>query len=390
MKQALRLPFALIATALSGVALLVVARSAGWTAVDTASAVAILALAAGAWWWVTHAYRRDLAAAARRQLERSQRLAGLAQAAQTSLAGCGQEIDVQCTHSHEEMGRLRGILTDAIGKLLGAFNALHALSARQKDLALAIVGGDDRGERPIDRFIADTKAALQLFVDTTETTSVDATALLQAAAVLPTIGNKRLSTEKLIFVGASTGGTEAVRVFLQALPADAPGVLITQHMPPGFTRAFAQRLDGLTQVRVAEASDGERVLPGHAYIAPGGRHLALARSGANYVLRLSDDPPVNRHRPSVDVLFDSAALLAGRNAIGVILTGMGKDGAAAMRRMRDAGAYNFAQDEATSIVFGMPKEAIVAGAVHEVLPLERIAPQVLHKLTASGPMVNRV
>lgn len=210
------------------------------------------------------------------------------------------------------------------------------------------------------------------------------------AAVLPPLGSRRLSTEKLVFVGASTGGTEAIRAFLEALPADTPGILITQHMPPGFTKAFAQRLDGLTQVRVAEAVDGERVLPGHAYIAPGGQHMALARSGANYVVRLTDEPPVNRHRPSVEVLFDSAAALAGRNAIGVMMTGMGRDGALAMRRMREAGAYNFAQDEASCVVFGMPKEAIAAGAVHEVLPLARIAPAVLQRIAAAGPVATRV
>ena len=194
------------------------------------------------------------------------------------------------------------------------------------------------------------------------------------------VANPRLSTEKLIFIGASTGGTEAVREILQALPADSPAVLVTQHMPPGFTRAFAARLDAVCAVRVQEAASGERVLPGHVYIAPGGRHLRVARNGTNYVAVLDDAPPVNRHRPSVEVLFRSAAEIAGRNAFGVMLTGMGKDGALAMREMRDAGAYNVAQDEATCVVYGMPKEAVAAGAVHQVLPLCAIAGHVLAQL----------
>jgi two-component system chemotaxis response regulator CheB len=201
----------------------------------------------------------------------------------------------------------------------------------------------------------------------------------------------RLSTEKLIVIGASTGGTEATREILTALPADCPGVLITQHMPPGYTKGYAARLDGLCRIRVAEASDGVRVLPGHAYIAPGGLHLSVERSGSNYVARVHDGEPVNRHKPSVEVLFRSAAQAVGRNAIGVMLTGMGGDGAQAMRLMRDAGAYNIAQDEASCVVFGMPREAIAAEAVHEVLPLKRIAPAVLEHLRQNaGAALHRV
>jgi two-component system chemotaxis response regulator CheB len=211
-----------------------------------------------------------------------------------------------------------------------------------------------------------------------------------AARPLPELSNRRLSTEKLIFVGASTGGTEAVRELLQRLPADAPAVLVTQHMPPGFTSTFAARLDGLCAVRVSEAKSGERVLPGHVYIAPGGIHLRIGRSGANYVTLLDDGPPVNRHKPSVDMLFRSAAEVAGPNAIGVIMTGMGKDGAFAMRTMKDAGAYNVAQDEATSVVFGMPKEAIAAGAVHAVLPLPEIAADVLRHLDRGAGRATRI
>jgi two-component system chemotaxis response regulator CheB len=190
----------------------------------------------------------------------------------------------------------------------------------------------------------------------------------------------RLSTEKIIFIGASTGGTEATREVLVNLPADCPAVMITQHMPPGFTKSYAARLNSLCRIRVAEAQDGERVLPGHAYIAPGGLHLSVERSGANYIARVQDGEPVNRHKPSVEVLFDSAARVVGRNALGVMLTGMGGDGARAMRTMRDAGSYNLVQDEHSCVVFGMPREAINHGAASEVLPLTQIAPKLVEWL----------
>ena len=209
-----------------------------------------------------------------------------------------------------------------------------------------------------------------------------------ATAAAPSVG--RLSTEKLIFIGASTGGTEATREVLVQLPADAPAVLITQHMPPGFTKSYATRLDGLCRIRVAEARDGDRVLPGHAYIAPGGLHMSVERSGANYIVRVKDGEPVNRHKPSVDVLFRSAARVAGPNALGVMLTGMGGDGAEAMRAMRDAGSFNIAQDEASCVVFGMPREAINQGAVNEVLPLARIATRLVEHLRAHNGMSSRV
>jgi two-component system chemotaxis response regulator CheB len=194
----------------------------------------------------------------------------------------------------------------------------------------------------------------------------------------------RLSTEKIIFIGASTGGTEATREVLLGLPADAPAVMITQHMPPGFTKSYATRLDSLCRISVSEASDGERVLPGHAYIAPGGLHLSVERSGSNYIARVRDGDPVNRHRPSVEVLFLSAARVVGPNALGVMLTGMGADGAQAMKILRDAGSWNVAQDETSCVVFGMPKEAIAAGAAHEVLPLAAIAPRLLERLRSTG------
>ncbi len=211
----------------------------------------------------------------------------------------------------------------------------------------------------------------------------------QAAATPPRLGT--LSTEKIIFIGASTGGTEATREVLTALPADAPGVMITQHMPAGFTRSYAQRLDTLCRIRVKEAADGDRVLPGHAYIAPGGFHLSVERSGANYIARVRDGEPVNRHKPSVEVLFDSAARTVGRNALGVMLTGMGADGARALRAMRDAGSWNICQDEASCVVFGMPREAIAHGAADEVLPLAKIGPALIDRLRQTvGVALNRV
>ncbi|MCV0439255.1 MAG: chemotaxis response regulator protein-glutamate methylesterase [Hydrogenophaga sp.] len=194
----------------------------------------------------------------------------------------------------------------------------------------------------------------------------------------------RVSTEKIICIGSSTGGTEAIREVLVPMPADAPAIVITQHMPPGFTTSFANRLNALCRIRVAEARHGERILPGHAYIAPGGHHLRIDRSGSNYVAVVEDTEPVNRHRPSVEVLFKSAARVIGPNAIGIMLTGMGADGATAMREMKDAGSYNYVQDEASCVVFGMPRMAIQHGAAHEVLPLSQIAPAVLNRL-ASAP-----
>ncbi len=202
--------------------------------------------------------------------------------------------------------------------------------------------------------------------------------------------NPLISSEKLLIIGASTGGTEAIKAFLLQMPSDCPGILITQHMPAGFTKSFAQRLDSICKISVKEAVDGERILPGHAYIAPGDYHLLLGRSGANYVTKLSDAEPVSRHKPSVDVLFDSAADNAGKNAIGVIMTGMGKDGAAGMAKMKQTGAYNFAQDEASCVVFGMPREAIAHGGVDEVLPLNELPKAVFSQLTASGTRALRV
>jgi two-component system chemotaxis response regulator CheB len=201
----------------------------------------------------------------------------------------------------------------------------------------------------------------------------------------------RLSTEKMICIGASTGGTEAIKEILVRMPADAPAIVITQHMPPGFTTSFAARLNSLCQITVKEAVQGERILPGHAYIAPGGKQFRVGRSGANYVAVVEDGEPVNRHRPSVEVLFLSCAEMVGRNAYGIMLTGMGNDGARAMREMHDKGSYNYVQDEASCVVFGMPREAIAHGAADEVLPLDKIAPALLTKLGAGGDRLhNRI
>ena len=211
-----------------------------------------------------------------------------------------------------------------------------------------------------------------------------------ASAPLSALRSPLISSEKLIIIGASTGGTEAIREFLMQMPSDCPGILIAQHMPEGFTSSFAKRLDALCKISVVESAGNERVLPGHAYIAPGHSHLLLTRSGANYMTRIEQSPPVNRHRPSVDVLFRSAAQAAGKNAVGVILTGMGKDGAAGMLEMRQAGAHNFAQDEASCVVFGMPREAIALGAAHDIGPLQALPRMVLEHLAAQGSRALRV
>ena len=182
------------------------------------------------------------------------------------------------------------------------------------------------------------------------------------------------TTHKVIAIGASTGGTEAILDFLKATPIDSDGIVIVQHMPEVFTRSFAERLNSICNITVKEASNGDSVIRGRALIAPGNRQMELKRSGARYYVELNDDPPVNRHRPSVDVLFRSVAKYAGKNAIGIIMTGMGADGAKGLLEMKNAGAYTMAQDEKSCVVFGMPKEAIKLGAVDKVLPLEMIAP----------------
>jgi two-component system, chemotaxis family, protein-glutamate methylesterase/glutaminase len=180
------------------------------------------------------------------------------------------------------------------------------------------------------------------------------------------------TTDRIIAIGASTGGTEAIKDVLVKLPADTPGIVITQHIPKAFSTPFAKRMNSICQMTVYEAEDGQQILPGHVYIAAGDRHLLLVRDGARYVCKLDDGQPVNRHKPSVDVLFRSVAQQAGRNAIGILLTGMGKDGAMGLKEMRDAGSPTIAQDEATCVVFGMPREAIALGGASQVMGLHEI------------------
>ncbi|ANQ83490.1 chemotaxis-specific methylesterase [Azoarcus olearius] len=185
------------------------------------------------------------------------------------------------------------------------------------------------------------------------------------------------TTDRIVAIGTSTGGTQALEAVLTRLPAVSPGIVIVQHMPERFTAMFAERLNGLCKIEVREARHGDRVIPGRALIAPGGKHMMLARSGAQYTVEVVDGPLVNRHRPSVDVLFRSCAKFAGRNALGVIMTGMGDDGARGLKEMREAGARTVAEDESTCVVFGMPKEAIRLGGVDEILPLDRIPAAIL-------------
>lgn len=207
------------------------------------------------------------------------------------------------------------------------------------------------------------------------------TAKLTADAVMPRpSGNAMLrTTEKIVAVGASTGGTEALRIFLEMMPQDAPGIVIVQHMPENFTKAFATRLNTLCDIEVKEAEDNDTILRGRALIAPGNKHLLIKRSGARYYVEVKEGPLVSRHRPSVDVLFRSAAQFSGANTVGVIMTGMGDDGARGMLEMKEAGAYNIAQDEKSCVVFGMPNEAIKIGAVDKILPLDSIAGAVLRE-----------
>ena len=193
------------------------------------------------------------------------------------------------------------------------------------------------------------------------------------------------TTDRIIAIGASTGGTEAIKDVLVNCPADMPGIVIAQHIPKAFSTTFARRMDQLSPMTVYEAEDGQQILPGHVYIAPGDRHLLVVRDGARYVCRLDDGLPVNRHKPSVDVLFRSVAQQAGANAIGVILTGMGKDGAAGLKEMRDAGSPTIAQDEATSVVWGMPGEAVSIGAAAQTLPLQDVAPRLRMLAESSDP-----
>lgn len=192
------------------------------------------------------------------------------------------------------------------------------------------------------------------------------------------------STEKIIAIGASTGGTEAIKDLLMQLPAAVPGIVMTQHMPAGFTRTYAERLNKITRLHVVEANGGERILPGHAFLAPGGHHLIVVRSGADYLVELSDTEPLHRHRPAVDVMMESVALAGGKNVLGVLLTGMGKDGAKGMLDIRNHGGFTLAQDEASCVVYGMPKEAVVIGGVDQIVALDKMGAALLDKIKTMG------
>jgi two-component system, chemotaxis family, protein-glutamate methylesterase/glutaminase len=257
----------------------------------------------------------------------------------------------------------------------GADTALRALEMGAVDyVAKPTVGLSDGFAALKEEIVAKVKAAARARIRPMSSE--------RATAVRLSPGPRYNSSEKVIAVGASTGGVEALQDFLTSLPADAPAILIAQHMPAAFTGSFAARLDQLCAVSVSQAKDGERVLPGHVYIAPGGFHLELQRSGANYVCRVTDAAPVSGHRPSVDVLFRSVASAAGANAVGIILTGMGKDGASGLLEMRRAGASTIGQDEASCVVYGMPKAAHDCGATEIELSLGKIAQHVLHHCEA--------
>jgi two-component system, chemotaxis family, protein-glutamate methylesterase/glutaminase len=255
------------------------------------------------------------------------------------------------------------------------------------------LGAVDCVAKPAGGMIAEGQAEFR--IDLVETVRTAAAARvrprkLAERVAAPAVGPGYSSSEIVVAIGASTGGVEALHQVLQALPADSPAIVVTQHMPPAFTASFARRLDKECAVVVTEASDGARVLPGHVYIAPGGRHLELGRSGANYICKLNDSPLVSGHRPSVDVLFRSVARNAGRNAVGVILTGMGRDGADGLLEMRKNGAQTIGQDEATCVVYGMPKVANEVGAVQAEVPLHKIPGEILQRCYASAPRRMRI
>lgn len=227
-----------------------------------------------------------------------------------------------------------------------------------------------------DDLVAKVKSAATASVRRAPTTSAQGSsrpAALNSAMIK--------TTDMIIAIGASTGGTEAVKEVLQVLPPNTPPILVTQHMPERFTKTWADRMNQLCRISVKEAEDGDSVLPGHALIAPGNYHMTLVRSGARYSVRINQDDPVNRHRPSVDVMFDSVAQFAGGNAVGVILTGMGGDGSRGLLRMKEAGAHTIAQDEASCVVFGMPKEAIKLGAAERIVPLQDVASAILTQVS---------
>jgi two-component system, chemotaxis family, protein-glutamate methylesterase/glutaminase len=256
-----------------------------------------------------------------------------------------------------------------------ALGAVDYLSKPRIDLAATL---KNYGEELIEKIRAASRASVRA-LDPRRAAAIGVKTTYSTTVLLkvPMPKQQLRTTDRIIAIGASTGGTEAIKEVLMRLPPDAPGVVIAQHIPKAFSGAFAKRMNDCCDVMVCEAQDGQQVLAGHVYIAPGDQHLMVIRDGARYVCRLDDGEPVNRHKPSVDVLFRSVARNAGRNAIGALLTGMGKDGARGLKEMFNAGSRTIAQDEATSVVWGMPGEAVAVGAVQHVLPLENIAPKIL-------------
>ena len=260
----------------------------------------------------------------------------------------------------------------------GAETTLQALSAG----AVSIITKPKMG---VKQFLQDASNDLVSAVRAAAQANMRRLAPLMATVHKPAVktappaalGAMAQTTQQIVAIGTSTGGTLALEALLTKLPAVSPAIIIVQHMPEKFTAAFAERLDSLCQIQVLEARDGDKVIPGRALVAPGGRHMQLRRSGAQYFVEVADGPLVNRHKPSVDVLFRSVAKFAGRNATGIIMTGMGDDGARGLKDMFEAGAHTIAQDEASCVVFGMPKEAIKLGAAREIMPLERIHQAIL-------------
>ncbi len=263
------------------------------------------------------------------------------------------EVGCQTTLRALELGAVDFITKPKIDLREGMEEVAHDLITKIKAASVARVGRKDIGGKSEGRPM-----------------TAQSSSSTMSSAMIKT-------TDTIIAIGSSTGGTEAVKDVLRVLPPNTPPILITQHMPERFTQTWAERLNGLSRIAVKEAQDGDSVLPGHALIAPGGYHMRLVRNGARYTVQVNQDPPVNRHRPSVDVMFASVARYAGANAVGVILTGMGADGAKEMLTMKQAGAFTIAQDEASCVVFGMPKEAIKLGGVDKVLPLGDIVEAIL-------------
>lgn len=282
----------------------------------------------------------------------------------------------------------RVMATDPIPVVVCSGWAARGTEAAFRAIELGAVAVIEKPRLGVKGFLADSAVMLRDTVVEAASVRVkarprrEAAPLRERAAPFSSNENRELgfTSDRVVALGASTGGTEALSTILEAMPRDAPGLLVVQHMPELFTRAFSERLDRSCLIEVKEAEDGDRVLRGRALVAPGNRHLSLERGGGHYVVRVQEGPLVSRHRPSVDVLFRSVAAAAGRHAVGAILTGMGSDGASGLLEMRQAGAATLAQDEASCVVFGMPREAIERGAVEEIVGLGDMASVVLRRV----------